>query len=200
MSPRVMRTTAPTIEIEEPAICRPIGRSPQIRQEPNRVTIGASDSTRSAFVAVVLCRAWNVSVWKPASPVAPSARIRRHSRRRTAKSVPRHTNGASSAKAISQRRKFKVNGSICSRRPRAATKLLDQNKAAKARAMAGEVRACETRDVRAVAARAGTNVAMLPSACLSAEDRARGVGSHEACVPELWEYSGGSAAGVGPQS
>jgi hypothetical protein len=114
--------------------------------------------------------------------------------------VPRRTNGASSAEAISQRRKFKVSGSICSRKPRAATTLLDQNKAARARAKAGEVRACETLDVRAVAARALTNVAMPPSACLSAEDRARGAGGHETCVPDLSEYSGRSAAGVGPQS
>ena len=53
-----MRIAAPTIEIAEPIICRPFGQSRQNKAQPSTVVMGTSDSMRSAFAAVVLCRAW----------------------------------------------------------------------------------------------------------------------------------------------
>ena len=92
-------------------------------------------------------------------PVAPSAVISRHSRRSTgqAANVLFQTNGAMMASATSQRRKLSVTGSTAPRSARPATKLPDQNNAARASANAGDRSATRTfaalvsDDVRAAA-------------------------------------------------
>src|SRR5688572_20907850 len=79
-------------------------------------------------------------MWNAAIPVAPSAVINRHSRRSTGRAahVLCQTKGAMMASASSQRRKLSVTGSIAPRSARPATKLRDQNSAAKGRANAGD--------------------------------------------------------------
>ena len=99
-------------------------------------------------------------------PVAPSARMSRHSRRNTgsAASVLCQTNGAMRASAISQRRKLSVTGSTLPRSARPATKLPDQNSAANASARAGERTAARMLAPRSDAVDEGCSTAAVMTA------------------------------------